>query len=246
VRSARPPLFAAGAALVLVGLSGCVTTQDRNARAKLRATRLLTSRGPLIVTRRNLDVRVDDVALLRSAGATAIVVRLANTSAKTLTDLPISVGVVARGRRTYLNRRAGLEYFQRHVAAIGARGVVTWVFTTRRPTAAGIRPFALVGEPVRPPVSHAGSLPGIVASALAVPAATASGGVRVRVRNPTQVPQYGLVIYALARRGDRYVAAGRATVDDLGTNSAATVELKLIGSPRRAPLELKVPPTIFR
>jgi hypothetical protein len=246
VRSARPPLCAAGAALVLVGLSGCVTTQERNTRAKLRATRLLASRGPLVVTRSNLDVRVDRVALLRGAGATAIVVRLANTSAATLTDLPISVGVVARGRRTYLNRRAGLEYFQRHVAAIGPRDAVTWVFTTRRRTAARGRPFAVVGAPVRPPVSQAGTLPGILAATVAVPAAARSGRVRVRVRNPTQVPQYGLVVYGVARSGSRYVAAGRATVADLGSNSTATVELKLVGRPRQAPIELEALPTIFR
>jgi hypothetical protein len=237
---------AAGAGVVLVGLSGCVTTQDRNARAKLRATRLLASRGPLVVTRRNLDVRLDRVALLRGGGATAIVVRLANTSATTLTDLPISVGVVARGRRTYLNRRAGLEYFQRHVAAIGPRGAVTWVFTTRRRTAARGRPFAVVGVPARPPVSHAGTLPGILASPAAIPMAARSGRVQVRVRNPTQVPQYGLVVYGVARSGDRYVAAGRALVADLGTNSTATVELKLVGSARQAPLELEALPTIFR
>jgi hypothetical protein len=239
-------MVAAGAALVLAGLPGCVTTQQRNSRAKLRATRLLASRGPLVVTRRNRDVRVDRVALLRGAGATAIVVRLANTSATTLTDLPISVGVVARGRRTYLNRRAGLEYFQRHVAAIGPRDDVTWVFTTRRPTAARARPFALVGVPVRPPVSHAGRLPGILASAVAMPAAVRPGRVRVRVRNPTQVPQYGLVVYALARRGGRYVAAGRATVADLGSRSAATVDLRLLGTSRGATLELEALPTIFQ
>jgi hypothetical protein len=245
VRSARP-LCAAGAAVVLVGASGCVTTQQRNTRAKLRATRLLAGRGPLIVTRPSLDVRVDGVAVLRGAGGTAIVVRLTNVSGGTLTDLPISVGVVARGRRTYLNRRAGLEYFQRHVAAIRGRGRVTWVFTTRRPVGARGRPFALVGAPAVPPVSHAGTLPGLVASALATPAATRPGLVRVRVRNPTQVPQYGLVVYALARSGGRYVAAGRATLAELGTNSAATVELKLVGSPRREPLELEVLPTIFQ
>jgi hypothetical protein len=246
VRSARP-IVAAGAALVLVaGLPGCVTTQQRNTRAKLRATRLLASRGPLIVTRPNRDVRVDRVALLRGAGATAIIVRLANTSRMTLTDLPISVGVVARGRRTYLNRRAGLEYFQRHVAAIGPRDEVTWVFTSRRRTPGRARPFALVGAPARPPVSHAGHLPGILASAVAMPVAARPGRVRVRVRNPTQVPQYGLVVYALARRGGRYVAAGRATVADLGTKSAATVDLRLVGAPRGAPLELEALPTIFQ
>jgi hypothetical protein len=240
VRSARTIL----PLLALVPLSGCVTTQQRNERAKLSATRLLASRQPLLVTSPSPDVRVGRVTLLRGSGGTAVVVALSNGSATTLTDLPISVGVVSRGQRIYLNRRGGLEYFQTHVAAIGARARVTWVFTTSRRLPRGARPFARVGAPATPAVSHATGLPGIVASPL--PASLTGRAVRVRLRNSSQIPQYGLPVYALARRGARYVAAGRATVSHLGNKAAATVQLKLIGSARGASLRSEALPTIFK
>jgi hypothetical protein len=240
VRSARAIL----PLLALLPLSGCVTTQQRNERAKLSATRLLASRQPLLVTNRSRDVRVRNVTLLRGSGGTAVVVALSNGSATSLTDLPISVGVVSRNHRIYLNRRGGLEYFQNHVAAIGARARVSWVFTSSRRLPRGARPFARVGAPAPPAVSHATGLPGIVASPL--PGTFTGRGVRVSLRNSSQIPQYGLPVYALARRGSRYVAAGRATVTHLGTKAATTVELKLIGSARGASLQSEALPTIFK
>jgi hypothetical protein len=230
--------------LALVPLSGCVTTQQRNERAKLSATRLLASRQPLLVTRRSPDVRVGDITLLRGSSGTAVVVELSNSAAATLTDLPISVGVVSGRHRTYLNRRGGLEYFQSHVAAIGARARVNWVFTTSRRVPRGGQAFARVGASTTPPISQATRLPGIFASPL--PGSLTRRAVRVRVHNPSQIPQYGLPVYALARRGARYVAAGRATVTHLGNTTAATVELKLIGSARGASLQSEALPTIFK
>jgi hypothetical protein len=240
VRSARAIL----PLVTLLPLSGCVTTQQRNERATLSATRLLASRQPLVVTSRSRDVRVGHVTLVRGSGGTAVVVALANGSTTTLTDLPISVGVLSGRRRIYLNRRGGLDYFQSHVAAIGAQAKVNWVFTTSRRLPRGARPFARVGAPATPAVSHATGLPGILASPL--PSSLTRGGVRVHLRNSSQIPQYGLQVYALARRGARYVAAGRATVAHVGTRAATTVQLKLIGSARGASVQSEALPTIFQ
>jgi hypothetical protein len=53
-------------------------------------------------------------------------------------------------------------------------------------------------------------------------------------------------VYALARRGGRYVAAGRATLEQLGTGASVTVPLRLVGARHGAPLELEALPTIFK
>src|SRR5439155_10091007 len=119
-----------------------------------------------------------------------------------------------------------------HVAAIGAGARATWVFTTRR-RIPHRRPFALVGDAARSPAT----LPRITVS-------PAPGGGAL-VRNPSAVPQYGLPVYALARRGGRFVAAGRATLTQLGSGRTATVGVPLIGERRGAPLELEALPTIF-
>ncbi|MCW2967937.1 MAG: hypothetical protein JWM71_1709 [Solirubrobacteraceae bacterium] len=241
MRSASP-LIAAVAVLALMALAGCDTTQRQSARAKLAATRLLTGRKPLLVRTQDPAIRVGRVELVHHDGAAAMVVELHNGSSAPLTDLPISVGLeTGAKRRTYLNRRGGLGYFENHVAAIAAGGDATWVFTTRRLKRASGRPFAVVGAPARPPISTAGSLPEIIAAA----ASPLGPSVRVRLRNAASVPQYGLQVYALARRGTRYVAAGRLTVGHLGSHAAAGVKLRLIGSTRGASLTVQAQPTIF-
>ena len=224
MRSVSPALLA----VVALALTGCATTQQTNERYKLRADRTLAGRKPLRVTAPGTDAGVGRVTVLRSAHGGAVVVELRNRSARALSDLPITVGI----GRAPLNARGGLNFFQTHVAAIAPGATVAWVFTTRHRIPRG-RPFAVVGNAARSPAA----LPEITAK----PAA--KGAV---VRNATDVPQYGLPLYALARRGGRYVAAGRTTLQELGTGSSVTVPLRLIGARHGAPLELEALPTIFK
>jgi hypothetical protein len=53
-------------------------------------------------------------------------------------------------------------------------------------------------------------------------------------------------VYAAASLGGRLVAAGQASVADLGASSSTTVALRLIGDPRGAVVQLDAPPTILR
>lgn len=220
MRSASPVIVLL-AALVL---SGCVTTQRRNERYKLRADRTLAGRKAVRVTTATTAVAVERVTALRARRGGAVVVELRNRTARALSDLPISVRVGA----TALNARAGLGFFQAHVAAIGPHARVSWVFTTRRRIPRG-RAGAIVGPAARTPAS----LPAISARAAVV-------------RNATGVPQYGLPVYALVRRGGRYVAAGATTVDELGSHGSARVSIPLIGDRRGGAIAYEALPTIFR
>jgi hypothetical protein len=220
------------ALLALSAVAGCDSTQNKNERAKLGATRELASRKPQRVTNPNPDVRVTGVSLVRGRSSTAIVVDLRSSATTPLTDVPISVGV---GRR-YLNTRRGLAWFQTHVPAIAARGRATWVFASARRLKQADRPFARVGRPTS--ISRATSLPSI--------SAEAGPRGRVVVRNTSSVPQYGLQVYALARAGGRYVAAGKAALDHLGTGTHKTVRLSMTGRARDVPLRVYAIPTIFQ
>jgi hypothetical protein len=238
-------LLALLALLAAGGLSGCVSTQDRNERAKLRATRLLASRELPHVTARNPDVEVVKVSLVRGrAHATAIVVDLRSSASKPLTDVPIVVGVRSPGgRRVAFNLRRRLEWFQTHVPAIPAGEQVTWVFEGRRRVEPGDRPFARVGIPAAPAISSASSLPKIAA----LPAAANDRrAVRVVVENTSDVPQFGLQVYALVRTGGRYVAAGTASIEHLGTGQRKAARVPLTGSARERQPAVHASPTIFR
>jgi len=239
VRSASP--IALG--LALTALAGCATTQQQASRLRLNDARLRASQLPVRVTTLDPGVRVKDVAILRSANQSAVVVRVQNAGARPLSDLPISVGLIARGgRRLYLNSSAGLDYFQTHLPGVPARGSLAWVFTTRRALPKGLRAFAAVGPPG--PIAPAGApaLPRI----LVVRTGRSSGrGLRVSVSNPSQVPQYQLQLYAVAHNGRREVGAAQATIAQLGSGASAEVQLKLVGDLAGASVALEAAPTIF-
>jgi hypothetical protein len=229
---------------VPVLLSGCVTTQQVAARAQLVDARIRASQSPLRLTHQNPDVRVTRVSLLYGASGTALAVALRNTSTRSLTDLPIVVGLTtATGRRVSLNRSANVDYLDNHVVVLPARGLVTWVYTTTRRLPSAVRPFAEVGV-TQLPEPVAGTLPRVAVNR--TPSGSSSATLSLSVSNLSGIPQYGVPVYALAVRGRRWLAAGRAIVAHLGTHGRATVRLALLGSPGDASLRLTVLPTIFQ
>jgi hypothetical protein len=232
-------------ALLAVGaLAGCDSTQQKNARAELRAKRELGGRELPGVVRPNRQLRVERAAIVRGkqAGSAAIVVELRSRAAQSLTDVPIAVGVRdADGRARLVNAKRHLNWFQTHVPAIPARGETTWVFKGARGVKAGDRAFARVGVPARPLLSRAGALPRIDAE----PAPGRGAARRVAVENASDVPQYGLQVYAYALRGGRYVAAGKTEVKHLGTGQRTVVTVPLAGSARKRPLRVEAIPTMF-
>ena len=216
-------------------LTGCVSTQQIAARARLVSARTLASQTPIEVTRGNPSVSVGPVTVIRARAGTAIVVPLRNDTSNTLTDLPISVTVRTARHEVYLNRSANLDYFQTHVAAIGPRASTDWVFTTDARIPAG-RAVALVGLAQLHP-SVARSLPLIEVS-------SGRGG-SVTVANGSGIPQYDLQVYAVAIRAGRDVGAGRAEVSHLGSHATTTLSVTLLGDGQGAALRLIALPTIF-
>lgn len=232
VRSPAAFTLVAPLALGLL-LGGCVTTQQKSARAKVVANRLLAARKPLIVTRANPDVKVLSTTLV---GGRAVVVRLRNLRARVAEDLPISVGIRPR---QYLNRRADLDYLGTHVAAIAAGGEATWVLTRTRPVHRGQKPFARVGVSAAIPPDR---LPSVRVTGIATRGST----VTARVTNSSDIPQYGLGVYAYATRAGRPVAAGRTVIRHLGTGAQAMVSVALVGNLRGAVLHLEAAPSTLR
>jgi hypothetical protein len=238
-------MAAAGAIglLALGGFAGCDSTQSKNERAELRATRELKGRKPLTLGRVSPDVRAARVSVVRGKRSGAIVVELRSSARTPLTDVPIRVGVRTRGgRRVPLNAGRNQGWFQTHVPAIAAGGTTTWVFTRPRELPPG-RPFARVGVPGSPAISSASTLPRIEAAP--VPAGSRRAA-RALVENGSDVPQYGLQVYALVSRHGRYVAAGKAELAHLGTRKRTTARVPLIGSASGAPARVHAIPVMFR
>ena len=236
MRSVRRTSAACAATLPFaLVLTGCVSTQQIAARARLVSARTLASQSPIEITRENPDVSVGRLTVIRARAGTAIVVPLRNDTSSTLTDLPISVAVRTARHQVYLNRSANLDYFQTHVAAIGPHASTDWVFTTDARIASG-RAVALVGV-TQLHSSAARTLPQIEVSSH-VPGL-------VTVANHSGIPQYDLQVYAVAIRAGHDVGAGRAAVTHLGSNATTALSVTLVGVDRGAALRLIAVPTIF-
>jgi hypothetical protein len=229
--------------LAVLALAGCATTQLQAGRLRLNSARARAAELAVTVRERNPAIRVEDVAIVRGSRGSAVVVRLRNLVGRPFSDLPISIGVgTGGGRRLYLNRSGGLAYFSTHVPLIAARGVLTWVLATGRRLPAATHAFAEVGEAgLRAPLI-ARALPRILVDRNRD---RSPDVLRVRIRNPSSVPQYQLQVYAFARRAGRYVAAGHATVAHLGTGASTALRIRMVGDSARANVAIEALPTIF-
>lgn len=242
MRSASRLVAIAAAAAVLVG---CTTTQEKAARLQLNNARIRLNETALRLGAPSAAVRVVAVRLLtgRSPRGAAVVVVLRNRSARAVSDLPVLVGVnLPKGGRADLNAAAGESYFRNHLPAIRADGTLTWVLTVDHRLPAGGTPFAKVGSASPTIGATIGTLP-----LLQVASAARSGaGADLTVRNSSGVTQYQLPVYAVARRGARWVAAGQATIEELDGGASTQVRLPLVGNPAGATLSFEAPPTIFK
>ena len=235
------PISVLGIASIVVlaaAVSGCATTQDANKRASIVADRTLASREPLKLEGRDRHVQVVSTSVVNGGDGSAIVVVLRNRGDDAVNDLPIEVGV--RGGPA-LNAGRNVPYFQSHAPAMGAGEESTWVYTSKDRISGPA--FALVGAPASPPFTTARDVPELVVSA--PHAVRKDGSVRAEIANDTGVPQYALDVYAVARKGDRYVAAGRASVLHLGPGQKADLRLSLVGDAKGSRIQIFAPPTLF-
>jgi hypothetical protein len=240
VSSASPLLIPLAASLVALATvaSGCASTQDANRRASIQADRTLASRKPLVLRGTDRNVQVLRTSVVSGKDGSAIVVALRNRGDSPVNDLPIEVG--ERGGEA-LNAGRNVPYFQSHAPAIAPGAEATWVYVSKQKL--GSRPvYARVGTPAAG-APRTDSVP-----ELEVSDSRASKGGRdvvAEVANDTGIPQYELDVYAVARKGRRYVAAGRVSLEHLGVDQAARLTLPLIGDAKGSEIQIYAPPTLF-
>jgi hypothetical protein len=227
----------------VTALSGCVSTQTKNARTLLINARTIDAEQSVTVKRADPEISVTSVGLIRAGHRTAVVVRLRNDANTAVSDLPISVGIRSGRARRYLNGAANLPYFSTHIASIGADQSTVWVLGGAPDAPAHARPFALVGTATDPASVHSSSVPQLRAT---TSAAAVGGILRVDVSNPGGVPQYGLPVYVVGTRGGRTVAAGTYTIATLGGGSSETALVHVTGAATGADFQLLAPATIFK
>jgi hypothetical protein len=228
-------------AALALALAGCQTTAEQSAELQRAAKRATASRPGAArapgVTRPSAHVKVLDAVLVRSSEGAAAVVRVRNDSARAFKQVPIAITLKdASGRAVFQNDEPGSEAALVSIPSIPARGQLTWVDDQLPASSQASSVSARVGEgtPLR------GNAPLLTVERARIGEESTSGVAgEGTIRNASKTAQVHLVVFAVARRGGRAVAAGRAVV----AGTSRSFQLFFVGDPRGAQLQLNAPPT---
>lgn len=228
----------AGVALALAAIaltcSGCETTAEKSAKLERAAKRVAhATQTGLSIARPSTVVKILAKSVVHSSQGTAIVLTLRNDSSHALGEVPIAVALKgANGASVYSNSTPGLAKTLTSVALLPAHAELTWIDDQAQGEGT-ISAEVGEGKPVT------GALPTMTVHEAQLSEGSAEGS----VSNGSQTAQSELVVYAVARRAGRIVAAGRAVLASLGAGASSPFQIFFIGETNGATLQASAPPT---
>jgi hypothetical protein len=233
--------------LCAVALGGCESSQEKSAQLE-KAAKLAKAEHPveapkgLSIAHASSAVRVVATQSVHSSEGTAVVVTLRNVSTHALRDAPIAITVKGAGGSTlYQNNTAGLEAALTAVSLLPAGAQSVWIDDQVQAAEAPASVSALVGEAPQAPAT----VPQIVLTGVHANEEGGTSGVAGTVHNDSAVTQRELVVYGLAHRGTRIVAAGRAVLSRVAAHGSTPFQVLFIGSAAGAQVEASAPPSTF-
>lgn len=236
--SALPPLLAG---LMAVSFCGCQTTQEKSAALERQVKHTTLAQHGVSVSRENPNVRVLGSTVVHSSVGTAVAVALHNNSAHILAAAPIELTVRdGKGSVLYQNNTPGLQASLTQVPLLEPGKTVVWVDDQVQVAGTPTSASALVGEG-----KSASTAPKIEVTSAQPSTAGAEASESGSVANRSRVSQTNLVVYAIARREGKIVAAGRAVLPEVEAGTSAPFQIYFVGNPRSAQIEVSAPATTF-
>jgi len=234
-----------GGLVAVLALSGCESSQSKSARLRAQAKTSAPEQG-LRIAAVSADVRVTASTVLNDVKAkrSAAVITLRNTSPRELTGLPLLFTLSdGAGKQVFTNASPGASPDLTTVPSLRAGGTLDWVNDAIVNVAGAKGVEAKIGAGAAAP----GSVPRLRLSRPKLESDVGGGYTAVgTVFNASSVAQRRLVIFAVARRGGRIVAAGRAVVPTVEPGpKGAPFTAFLVGDPRGAKLSVTAPPVSF-
>lgn len=236
------PLAIAFVGVALV-VSGCESTQDKSAKIAAELGPVKTEKG-LKISERSKDVRVVSTTLLSDQNGSAVVIRLRNESSQDLVGVPIAIDVLdARGKSVYTNAIPGIEPALAAVPFIPAGGETEWVHDQVLASGKPARVEVRVGEGGKP---FRGEQPQIAVTEPELEGDPYSGllaGGDVEYRSGEDLER--LLLYAVATKGGKVVAAGRGAIEPLKPKPKPfPYNIYFIGDPSGADVEVSQFPSL--
>jgi hypothetical protein len=224
--------------LAALALAGCESNYARNERAAREGRRLVAAGGKVKAGARNPDVHVRRSVIVRGpGGGLAAVVELRNEGREAQAAVPLLIDVRdAKGASVYRNDLKGLQPALQQAALVPPRRSVWWVNDQLLGVTSAGEVSAQVGRGklVR-------RVPRVALRGVELSDGTLSG----TVDNRSGTLQRNVAIFAVASRGDRIVAAGRALVAKAAPPPAkpARFSLLFVGDPAGARIQMTVAPS---
>ncbi len=240
IRAGTAALRIAAAVAVLCG---CASTVDKANKIAVGGQAAFSQRG-VHVTRVDPAFKIVGTSVLQDQNGAAVVLDIRFGGRAPSTGAPIFLNVLARnGTSVFTNTTAGIEPSLAHLPLVSPGERFLWVNDQVQPSGKPTKALARIGPglPVTSPPPRLQIGP-VTLTEDPTSGAEASG----KVHNASAITQAHLVVFAVARRGGRVVAAGRAILTRVPPQKSVPFHVFFIGDPRGAQLSVSAPPTSLR
>jgi hypothetical protein len=237
----RQVLRAVAAAALIAAVAACESTQEKSDRLRARAAEVFAEKG-LDVRRASPDVKVVKTEVLQDQNGTAAVVVVRNTAQSALRGVPVEIDVRGKGGKSlFRNNEPGLQASLTGPSVLFPAREFAWVHDQ---VVADGRAVSVKATPGSAADSITGELPNLAVSEPKLRGDPVSGVEATgTVENTSSVEQRELVLYCVARKDGRIVAAGRGAIPRLKAGQKRAYHTFFIGDPRGAKLTVEAPPT---
>jgi hypothetical protein len=229
------------AVLAPLGLAACESTAGKSARIAREGRAAAQAAGRLQIRRPNRDVKVQRAVVVRGAGgAVAAAVELRNAGSRAQADVPVLIDVRDRkGTSVYTNDLQGLQPALQRMALVSARRSVWWVNDQVLGAAASASVRARIGA-----ARTVAEVPQVRLRGVHFETDATGRFLTGFIDNRSGRTLRGIAVFAVAQRGTRVVAAGRALVSKLVPRPRKPFRFRLffVGEPRGARVSLTVAP----
>jgi hypothetical protein len=228
------PALAVG---IAASLGACESSQDRSAAlAKHGATALKQAPG-LKLGGTTSSVKVLDSAVVSGKDSSAAVVTLKNEGSQALVDLPIAINVLdAKGKKVFTNTTPGLQKALQSMPVLEPGQTADWVndqiLTSSPPKSLKVTVGSTKNTTVDSKIDPAALTVSKPKLSLASAIGPEANGTLVN-KSSTELDQ--VLLFAVARKGGKVVAAGRGGVKKVRTGGKpANYHIFFKGDPRGA------------
>lgn len=235
-------LVVAALGALTVTASACESTQQESAKIGREGGAAAAGPAALALGAANRGVRVSDATLLRGEGRMAVAVKLTATTARSQLDVPLLVDVTgAGGKVLYTNGTGGLEASLQRIDLLRAPTPEWWVDDQVLAASGANR----VGVRVGSGVQSAAAQPQLATAATHLEQQSGLPVLSGSLVNRSHTMQSKVPVFAVAVRGGKPVAAGRAVVANLPgrPGASAPFQIFLVGNATGATVQLTAVPT---